>query len=98
MDTLVSADCQADCQHTTIPTIPSGTGFEAVAAQWTLPDIAAWVQRPPNVVQPLMVPFFVMMIHEIGDSCAKMPLAKQHHAIEALGFCREHKALGEGQQ
>ncbi len=36
------------------------------------------------------------MLHKLRDRSTKMLLAEEHHAVQALGFDREHESLCEG--
>jgi hypothetical protein len=47
------------------------------------------------VVEALMVALEVVVLDELGDGEAEMPLPEQHELVEALGLDRQDKPLGE---
>ena len=45
------------------------------------------------VVETLMVPLAMIVLNELADRMAKMPLAERHDAVQAFGFDAEHEAF-----
>jgi hypothetical protein len=56
------------------------------------------LENPINqgVVQPLMVPLAVIVIHVLRDRPSQVQLSQRHESLKTLGLCRKNKALREG--
>jgi hypothetical protein len=47
------------------------------------------------VLEPLVVPFTVVVSDELPDGAAQVSFAEWHHPIETLRLDRQHEPLGE---